>query len=387
MNWPLPFRDPPLGRQPHRPWLLAGAIALVAFVVAGHGIRRVGDTLLPPPAVEEITLKLDWYDAHKAVIDTIFVGTSRLFFTVDPRVFDAATAELGCPTHAYNMGLAGLNFRELLAFLELIRDDPPPNLKLLFFEPRPSPGRDLEEMMSPRRRLTMTADTLEVSIDEAMANPRRGDRVWWYLAYYLAGWSYQNLGMGMISERLIHPAPPEDADRQPEWTEDRRGHRPLGLQKDGSVWPHDPKFLRPRTLEKWQDEVDSYKPDRRRPLHPGWRPILDAYLEILDGIHARAVVVLPPSGHWFSQSFARLVAEVRPDMPVVYFDPVTHPELYKGEAWYDDGHLNLEGGRTFSRELAAVACDIVGQPVAEVGGAASPGGPHPSDVPQLPRIH
>lgn len=159
MIWPLPFRDPPFALRPRR-WLMAGLVGLAAFVVVGHAIRRAADALLPPPAVEEVTLKLDWYHDHKAEIDTIFIGTSRLFFTLDPRAFDAAAASLGCPTHSFNMALAGLNFRELLTFMKLIRDDPPPKLKLVLFEPRPSPGRDLEEMMSPRRRLTMDADTL-----------------------------------------------------------------------------------------------------------------------------------------------------------------------------------------------------------------------------------
>ena len=51
-------------------------------------------------------------------------------------------------------------------------------------------------------------------------------------------------------------------------------------------------------------------------------------------------------------------------MPVVYFDPISQPELYRLDAWYDDGHLNLAGGRQFSEELAGVACDMLGQPMA-----------------------
>lgn len=364
MNWPLPFRDAPV--PGHRRWLLACVAALVgilAFAVTGHAVRRAVDAFAPPPAVEEITLKLDWYRDHKDSIDTIFIGTSRIFFSLDPRVFDAATAAAGCPTHSFNMALAGLNFRELLLFMQRIADDPPPRLKLVLFEPRPSPGRDLEEMMSPRRRLTMDADTLAASIAEGLANPRQGDRALEFLGYYLAGWFYHNLGMGTVSERLIDPKPPESPD-QPEWAEDRRGHRPLGLQQDGSVQPHDPRFMEPKRLSGWQKEVAGYRPQTRNTLHPGWRQMLDAYLDIVDRIPARTVILLPPHAHWFSRAFVKLAQDVRPDMPIVYFDPLSHPELYTVDGWYDDGHLNQVGGRRFAEDLAAVACGLIDGSVA-----------------------
>ena len=77
------------------------AIALVAFVATSLFLHA----LLPPPVPEGIAAKLEFFAQHKDEFDTLVVGTSRVYYSVSPEIFDKTTRENGLPTRTFNFGI------------------------------------------------------------------------------------------------------------------------------------------------------------------------------------------------------------------------------------------------------------------------------------------
>jgi hypothetical protein len=358
MQNPLPFREPgsrkdaPLGRT-----LAALLLAMVCFALIGAAVHQAADRLLPPLVARPLTAKIDAYRATLESIDTVIIGTNRLFFTVDPRLLDRATAEAGCPTRSLNLSMAGLNYREMRRLLELLRDEPPPGLKLVLFEPRISPSRDIDQLMNARFRATMDPSSFGLSLKEIEANPRGG--VAYHQVVYLAVFAYHNLGIGAVAERVLNPSSRTGA-RLPEWREDRRGFRPLGLQKDGSIEPHDDRFVS-AAVAGFEEEVAAFPVARERGrVHEDWPAVFRSFMAIADDIPARVVPLFPPHPGVISAALIRMIDAERPDLGPIYYDPVSHPEFYDAELWWDDGHLNAEGSRLFTEALARSICAMPG---------------------------
>src|SRR5207248_1177134 len=64
-------------------------IALLAFVATCGLIHA----LLPPMIPKGVAAKLKFFSEHKDEFDTVVVGTSRLYYSVSPEIFDKVTRE------------------------------------------------------------------------------------------------------------------------------------------------------------------------------------------------------------------------------------------------------------------------------------------------------
>src|SRR5437763_16071752 len=102
-----------------------GAIALGFFAAASAVVHR----LLPPMIPKGIAAKLKFYSEHKDDFDTVVVGTSRLYYSVSPEIFDKVTRENGLPTRTCNFGIDGMHPPENFFVLEHILKTKPQNWK------------------------------------------------------------------------------------------------------------------------------------------------------------------------------------------------------------------------------------------------------------------
>jgi hypothetical protein len=107
-----------------------GVIALGVFIATCAGIHA----LLPPMIPKGVAAKLKYFSEHKDEFDTVIVGTSRLYYTVSPEIFDATTSENGLPTKSFNFGVDGMHPPENFYVLEQILKSRPRNLKWVVFE-------------------------------------------------------------------------------------------------------------------------------------------------------------------------------------------------------------------------------------------------------------
>jgi hypothetical protein len=106
------------------------AIGLLAFLATSALIH----SRLPPMIPKGIAAKLKYFTEHKDEFDTVIVGTSRLYYSASPEIFDATTRENGLATHSFNFGIDGMHPPENFYVLEQILKTKPRNLKWVLLE-------------------------------------------------------------------------------------------------------------------------------------------------------------------------------------------------------------------------------------------------------------
>src|SRR6266446_10457255 len=85
------------------------AIAAAAFLVTCIGLHAV----LPFPEIDGgVSQKFRFFAAHKDEFDTVFIGSSRIYFQISPATFDRFTRESGLSTHSFNFGIGGMYLPE-----------------------------------------------------------------------------------------------------------------------------------------------------------------------------------------------------------------------------------------------------------------------------------
>jgi hypothetical protein len=111
--------------------MVNSAIALTAFLITCIGLRAV----LPFPEIDGgVSQKFRFFAAHKDEFDTLFIGSSRVYFQISPAIFDRVTLEGGKPTHSFNFGIGGMYLPESAYLLEQILNLKPRKLKWVFIE-------------------------------------------------------------------------------------------------------------------------------------------------------------------------------------------------------------------------------------------------------------
>ena len=155
---PVPHK--PTGRKAFIRGLTNSAIGVTAFLLTCIGLRAV----LPFPEIDGgVSQKFRFFAAHKDEFDTLFIGSSRIYFQISPAIFDRVTRESGLPTHSFNFGVGGMYLPETAYLLEQILNLKPRNLRWVFIE-----YDELQTKWSPTnqtsRRALYWADWKRVSL-------------------------------------------------------------------------------------------------------------------------------------------------------------------------------------------------------------------------------
>ncbi|MGC2625950.1 MAG: hypothetical protein WA269_03860 [Candidatus Udaeobacter sp.] len=150
----------PTGRKTVIRALTNTGIGAAAFLITCAGLRVV----LPFPEIDGgVSQKFRFFAAHKDEFDTLFIGSSRVYFQISPATFDRVTRESGLPTHSFNFGIGGMYLPETGYLLEQILDLKPRNLRWVFIE-----YDELQTKWSPEnqtsRRALYWADWKRVSL-------------------------------------------------------------------------------------------------------------------------------------------------------------------------------------------------------------------------------
>jgi hypothetical protein len=135
-------------------------IGAAAFLITCIILRAV----LPFPEIDGgVSQKFRFFAEHKDEFDTLFLGSSRVYFQISPAIFDRVTRESGLPTHSFNFGIGGMYLPESSYLLERILNLEPRNLKWVFIE-----YDELQTKWSPEnqtsRRALYWADWKRVSL-------------------------------------------------------------------------------------------------------------------------------------------------------------------------------------------------------------------------------
>jgi hypothetical protein len=325
-------------------WPFLATLFLMALFLTAAGVRR----WLPFAPIEGIEGKLAWLAQNDATYDTLFIGSSRVFWHIIPREFDAAMAAAGQPTRSFNLGYSSVRPPEDSYVLEKALAGRKAPLRYVVVE-ADEVALEIRNEVAGTARLAYWHDLrrMRALISQALAEVGT-DASWWANlderrdAFRLLGahlrpfleWA-SNLGRG---EALLSKAQAE-----------RDWDNLVGVRRDGFTEEKD-DALSAREAKRLRTELK--KPDESPTI--AFEASQDLFADMerrIAATGARMIVIVPPrtgTGRYLPdpQRF--------PHLPVFDFsDQARYPELFEARHRYDSDHLNLTGAGVFTRLLAA----------------------------------
>jgi hypothetical protein len=332
---------------------IAHGIIVVAAALGGFaGTCCIIAALLPFPDVPAVSEKLAHLATHGDAYDTLFLGSSRIYFQVIPAIFDELTAAGGRPTHSFNAGIAALRPPEDAFYLEKILAHPPRNLRYVFVEAAPLRTR-LENLESVRavywhdwKRLRVLWRSALVQVPKKAKWRRRlpvmreaFDDFWEHFVLFLRCITNQGRGSA-ITDHFVPPEP-----RPP-------SRATLGKQLDGWVAVSQRQTMPPAEKEEYEKALAERRavPARQTFADKISQQEVEKMILRIEKAGAIPVLVVPPTTAKknFRPEAKRMHSAVLLDFSnVEYF-----PDLFAADARLDVTHLNTRGARVFSRLLA-----------------------------------
>jgi hypothetical protein len=328
------------------------AIALIAFVATSAVLH----SLLPPMIPKGVAAKLKYFSEHKDEFDTVIVGTSQLYYSVSPKIFDATTRENGMPTRTFNFGIDAMHPPENFFVLDQILKTKPKNLKSVLLELGEVRSRWFPILGTQRAVYWHDWPRTALTLKQAM-NPR-GNANWFIQITRL--WVARR---ELISNLVLFGKRFADVGRVADFlpaTEEERyadAALELGPNRDGFRLAGDAMSAeRAAAYQSWlAREISSA---RAKPLDPatdqGYR---DAAARIRRA-GAKPIFVVTPvifqSPLQFGQS---------PPAPIIAFnDAGKFPEYYDPKARVDESHLTRDAAEKFTVVLARDFVRAAAQP-------------------------
>jgi len=319
------------------------AIALAAFIATSTVIHA----LLPPMIPKGVAAKLKYFSEHKDEFDTVIVGTSQLYYSVSPKIFDATTRENGMPTRSFNFGIDGMHPPENFYVLDQILKTKPKNLKSVLLELGEVRARWIPILGTQRAVYWHDWPRTELTLKQAL-NPR-GNANWFIqitrlwvarrdLASNLVLFGRQFANAGRLADLLPAAERERFEDAALELGPNRDGYRLAGdaMSAERAV----------SYQERLAEEISTARPKILDPAtQQGYR---DA-AALIRAAGAKPIFVIPPtifqSPLQFSQS--------PPPAPIIAFnDAGKFPEYYDPKSRIDDSHLIREEAEKFTVVLA-----------------------------------
>lgn len=306
--------------------------------------------LVPEPEITGVSPKLRYFKAHEDKFDTVFIGTSRVYYQIAPEIFDRAMAEHGTPTRSFNLGVAGMAPPESFLLLERFLALRPAKLKWVFIEFEP-----VQANWDPARRSThrllywhnwrLTSIALRKAIDpRGTARSRKMlSRIWQAretVALHLKLFAQNMANVGAVTDFNDLFA----AARHPD-----EGVHELGPRRDG---------YRPAGGPMPPDKIAEYTSALAEAAGEGKPKLMDPYAEheyreVARSIRALGAVPVFLVAPLLQQAPFRFgEAAAAPGAVIEFNDARRYPEFYNPGVRFDKGHLSRQGAEIFSQVFA-----------------------------------
>ncbi len=345
--------------------IVRGALCFVTFSLGLIAVCWAIGAALPFPDVPLVTPKIERLAVHHDDYDTLFLGSSRIYYQIIPALFDRLAAERGLPTHSFNAGIAGMRPPEDAFYLDTILRHPPKNLRWVFIELAGlRTAVDSDKIGTVRAVYWHDWARLRVLFQRALAvqpngKKRKWSRSFWnrfepfgdfadHLPLFLQ--NETNLGRGAIlSAHLISnvarhalPAPATLGADYAGWV---RTGRPEEMT--GSDLADFDKALAERRVEKSTHD----------PGDPVSQQALETMLAKIEKLGATPVLVVPPK--MSKRNFFPTAARAQKTIVLDFCDLEKFPELYEHRYRLDTDHLNTAGAEVFTRLFTKEWADAV----------------------------
>jgi hypothetical protein len=335
--------------------MLRGGLAAAMFALGLCGGCWAIREALPFPDVPLVKSKIEHLARHHDDYDTLFVGSSRMYYQIIPALFDQLTAEHGLATKSFNAGIAGMRPPEDAYYLDYILRNPPKHLRWVFIELaglRTAVDRD--KVGTVRAVYWHDLPRLAVLLKRAL-NPkpeakkrkwkkRFGDLVESFGEFYdhlpLFVRNQTNLGRGVIlTGRLTYDGPRASGPAMSVIGKDLAGWIPTG---------------RPEVMSG-QDLADFNEALAEREVNPAYHDLgepvsqeaLETMIAKIEKLGATPVLVVPPTTN--KRNFFPTPERARKTIVLDFCDLKKFPELYERRYRLDTDHLNTEGASVFTR--------------------------------------
>lgn len=341
-------------RQTGRTRLLLALLTISSFLLVGGGIR----SWVPAPEEYFYRSKWEFFERHRDEFNAIFLGSSHVFRSFNPRVLDAELHKSGVEWNSFNLALPGSREFEVDFLLREVVASRPQNLRWIILELGALQPTLNENLFTPRTVYWhSTGETWRVL--QAVGRDRQpvGERLALgatHVEHFL--WRLANLGEGPRIVRALRGAgDPAVMLSDEEWL-DNRGYIPLDF---GMSPPADGLYPRIRQNRKALATAVAALPEgNRREVREGAIALaaLRSQQEAAREIGAEILYVLGPGSRAKPRQYQLLKAG---DLEVLfgYNRPRRYPDLYRPQNRFDPSHLNHRGAtllsRIFARELAA----------------------------------
>jgi hypothetical protein len=337
--------------------LINSTICVVAFLITCIALRAV----LPFPEIDGgVSQKFRFFAAHKDEFDTLFIGSSRVYFQISPAIFDRVTRESGTPTHSFNFGIGGMYLPETAYLLEQILNLKPRKLRWVFIEYDEVQTKWSPENQTSRRALYW-ADWKRVSLLLRKLTDAGNDPVWLpspaklrdiilrqkdekntrsLLTFYAGQFEKNYTNVARAADVLQYFLGRD--------TKERRA-RYLGGASDGYVTR--PSRMSPNKVAAYERGLAAAM--AQTDTHPPSPYAVQAYRQCAQevrNIGATPIFLITPST---TQINVASESTGLTDVVMAFNSPRTYPSLYRSSVRRDGQHLTKSGAEEFTRIVAA----------------------------------
>ena len=332
-------------------------IGAAAFLITCAGLRVV----LPFPEIDGgVSQKFRFFAAHKDEFDTLFIGSSRVYFQISPAIFDRVTREHGLPTHSFNFGIGGMYLPETSYLLEQILNQKPRNLRWVFIEYDELQTKWSSENQTSRRALYW-ADWKRVSLLLRKLTDAGTDPFWLpnpatlrdivlrqedekntrsLLTFYAGQFEKNYTNVARAADVLGHF-----------FRRDTKGRRAryLGVASDGYVTR--PNRMSPNQVAAYERGLAAAM--AQTDTHPLSLYAVEAYRQCAQevrNIGAAPIFLITPST---TQINVATEGTGLTGVMMAFNNPGTYPSLYRSSVRRDGQHLTKSGAEEFTRVVAA----------------------------------
>jgi hypothetical protein len=337
-------------RRSLRPLRCFAAFA-AAFIAVCAAIHRT----LPLQDVPTVWEKLTHLAAHGSDYDTLFIGSSRIYYQIIPRLFDELSATQGLPTRSFNAGVAGMRPPEDAFLFDQILAQRPGRLRWVFVELAGIRANIGDERRGTLRMqywhdLTRTALLWRYATQLPETNKRWTPKRLWQqwrdpLAQFLPHFALflreqTNIGKGVILTRRLgadEPPPPDPLSVT------------LGSDLAGWIPINSNGEMPPKNRTEFEQELAER---RERPSikdygDPVSQEALGALIAKIRRAGATPVLIVPPTTS--KKNFFPMPAVEEKTLVLDFSDITRFPELYEIRHRLDTEHTNTTGSEVFTR--------------------------------------
>jgi hypothetical protein len=332
-------------------------IGVTAFLITCIGLRAI----LPFPEIDGgVSQKFRFFAAHKDEFDTLFIGSSRIYFQISPAIFDRVTRESGLPTHSFNFGIGGMYLPESAYLLEQILNLKPRNLRWVFIEYDEVQTKWSPENQTSRRALYW-ADWKRVSLLLRKLTDAGTDPLWLLnptklrdivlsqndekstrslLTFYATQVEKNYTNVARAADVLDYFLGRDTNERRASY---------LGAASDGYVTR--PNRMSPNQAAAYERALATAMARAgTRPLSPyaveGYRQCANE----VRNIGATPIFLITPSTTQINMAAESTGA---PGVVMAFNNPRVYPNLYHSSVRRDGQHLTKSGAEEFTRTVAA----------------------------------